>query len=85
MKINLQNIELAKSVLTDNVYIGLPEIDEKSWITKKNVTNQFIDAAIKRFGGYREVIHKKENNDDKYYKIKCVEISEEQAKKLKEE
>jgi len=83
MKINLQNIELAKSALTDNVYIGLPEVDEKSWIAKKDITNQFLDAVIKRFNGYREIIEDKK--EDKFFLIECKEVTEEKAKEFRRE
>lgn len=52
----LDNIKLAKSSLTDTVFIGTLSKDGKRWLQKKDVTNMFLSAAIARWEGQQEVI-----------------------------
>ncbi|MFW6026185.1 MAG: DUF7446 family protein [Candidatus Woesearchaeota archaeon] len=78
----LEDIRLAKSALTDNIYIGKIKDNNYEWKgEKKDVTNDFIKAVIDRFEGYREVIESQ--NNDKYYMIEVKEISKKEANEFK--
>lgn len=56
MKVELSKIRLAKSVMTDNIYVGVPEKDMISFKEKHDVTADFLKAVVDRFMGYKQVI-----------------------------
>mgnify|MGYP000952643017 CR=1 FL=1 len=66
------NLVLAKGSLTDNIYIGTLNKAKDHWIHKRDITNDFLNAAIERWNGYEEII----GCGNKKYKIRCEEIKE---------
>lgn len=65
MKVELDNIRLGHSKLSDKVYAGIV-IQSKNnsqplFKYKTNVTNDFITAVIARWEGHTEVIHSGDN------------------------
>lgn len=60
MKVELDNIRLGHSPLTDKVYAGIitSEKNKKQilWKSKQDVTNDFIYAVIGRWEGHTEKI-----------------------------
>lgn len=69
----LSKLRLAKSVLTDHVYVG--KLDKEGIFfkgEKTDVTNDFLGAVIARWNGYEEIIVA----GDKKYKIRVEEIKE---------
>jgi len=52
----LQNIKLAKSALTDNIYVGYVDKTGKGWKDKKDVTDEFISCVIARWAGFKETL-----------------------------
>jgi hypothetical protein len=69
---NLNNIRLAHSKLSDNVYVGYLSKDGKTWQKKKDITSDFLGAVIDRFSGYVEKIS---CNDGSKYEITVKKIS----------
>ena len=65
MKVELENIRLGHSVLTDKVFAGIVAKQAKAgailWKNKIDVTNDFIDAVIKRWENQTEKISLGEN------------------------
>ncbi len=70
----IEQIHLAKSALTDQIYVGILDKDGLSWKDKKEVTNEFIAVAIQRWGGFEETIT---GSSGKVYRISIKEITEE--------
>ena len=62
----LDKLRLAKSALTDKVFIGELNKDGESWAIKRDITNDFLGAVIDRWGGFQETI---KTSDGKIYKI----------------
>ena len=60
MKVELENIRLGHSPLTDKVFAGIPAIAKKVgpslWKHKIDITNDFIGCAIARWEGHTEKI-----------------------------
>lgn len=60
MKVELENIRLGHSPLTDKVYAGIIASEKNKeqilWKNKCDVTNDFIAAAIGRWEGHTEKI-----------------------------
>ena len=52
----IDNIRIAKSALTDNIYAGYINKDGISWKEKVNVTNDFLKAVIDRWEGSYQTI-----------------------------
>jgi len=52
----ISELRLAKSVLSDNVYVGIRNKVGDAWLQKKDITNDFLCAVIERWGGYAETI-----------------------------
>lgn len=65
MKVELENIRLGHSPLTDKVYAGIiaSEKNKKQilWKNKQDVTNDFITAVIGRWEGHTEIIASGDN------------------------
>lgn len=61
MKVDLDNITLGLSGLTDNVYAGVLNKKKTMWLNKKDVTQSFIDCVIKRWEGHKELIENGES------------------------
>lgn len=70
MKIELNNIKIAKSALTDKVFIGIVNKDKRTWRQKKDVTSDFMKTVVDRFCGYEEIFIL----NNKKYKIKVIEV-----------
>lgn len=60
MKIELDNITLGHSPLTDSVFAGITSSPGK-WRQKKDVTNEFIGCVISRWENQKEVISSGKN------------------------
>lgn len=71
MKIELDNLRLGHAALSDKIYAGILSKDGKTWLNKVDVTNDFITAAIARWGGFKEVLTA---SDGKKYEITIKEI-----------
>ena len=56
MKIELENVKLGHSELTDNIYAGKLNKAMNKWLQKVDVTNQFLDCVIKRWENKKETI-----------------------------
>lgn len=58
MKVELDDITLGHSPLTDHIFAGIQNPREKNmvWKHKKNVTNEFIGCVISRWENQSEVI-----------------------------
>jgi len=52
----LENIRIAKSSLTDNIYAGYLSKDKMRWLKKVDVTNDFLQAVIDRWAGFGQTI-----------------------------
>lgn len=55
-KINLPDLRLGKSPITDEVYAGVLTKKGDKWIKKVNVTNDFITCVIQRWENQTEEI-----------------------------
>lgn len=67
MKIDLEDIEIGISPLTDEVFVGI--LDKKNpnlWKHKKSVTNGFLTCVISRWNGYKQTIT---SSDGQKYEI----------------
>ena len=54
----LDKLRIAKSAITDNVFVG--EIgNDGSWKNKKDITDDFIKAVVDMYAGYRQVVRGK--------------------------
>lgn len=64
MKVEIENLRLAKSPITDNVYVGVLDASkgQPKWKHKKDVTSDFISAVLERWNGFREEISDSEGN-----------------------
>lgn len=51
---DINNLHLAKSAMTDKVYVGIPNIKEGYWEEKKDVTADFMKVLVDRYAGYVE-------------------------------
>lgn len=69
MKVELDDITLGHSTLSDSVFAGIPLKDGK-WRHKKNVTNEFIACVISRWEGHVESI----SNDHGTWEISVKKI-----------
>lgn len=49
--VNLKDIRIAKSALTDTVYAGFVEKQGTCWRNKIDVTNDFLRAVVDRWHG----------------------------------
>lgn len=67
----LEELKLAKSSVTDNVYIGKVNKDGVSWSNKSDITNDFLKCVIDRWNGYVETIRV---SDGKTYEISVKEV-----------
>jgi len=57
MKVEIENLRLGVTALTDQVVVGIPSKDNKSLIHQKVVTNDFIAALIDWNGGCRRIVN----------------------------
>ncbi len=56
MKVELENIRLGHSELTDHVFAGVKNNKGNMWAQKVDVTNDFIHAVISRWENQKETI-----------------------------
>jgi len=68
----LEQIHLAKSGLTDNVYIGTVAKNGISWLKKKGITNEFITAVIQRWSGFTQTLT---GSDGKKHKVSVSPVN----------
>jgi NAD dependent epimerase/dehydratase family enzyme len=68
---SIGNIRLAVGGISDRVYAGYVNEDQRTWREKKDITNDFLAAVIERWNGYEETI---KSSDGKRYKITVKEI-----------
>jgi hypothetical protein len=73
--IDLNDIILNISPVTQEVFVGVPTKDGLSWKEKKNVTGAFLGCCIGRFLNNPTEI---KASNGKRYEISCREITEEQ-------
>jgi len=70
MKVELEKVRLSMTAITEDVCVGIPSKDNKSFEHKHNVTNDFIKTVIDWCGGYKRTI----TGGGKKYEITCKEI-----------
>jgi hypothetical protein len=75
---DIDELRVAKGSISDRVYAGILDEEKELWKEKKDITNDFIQAVIDVFGGYKTVITDSETG--KSYKIKVVEVDNEDEK-----
>jgi len=73
MKVELENIKIGKSGLTDTVFAGITNTDNLSWKHKVDITPYFMKACVDRFCGFKENFQLGE----KTYEISCREVEPE--------
>lgn len=56
MKIELNNLKLGHSELTDTIYAGILNKKGNMWLQKVDVTNYFLDCVIRRWENQKEKI-----------------------------
>jgi hypothetical protein len=69
-KVELDNLTLGHSKISDEVFIGIANKDGNRWLKKANVTNSFIGAVISRWEGKKEII----SQGDQKWEISCKKI-----------
>lgn len=55
-KINIEEIRLGHSPLTDTIFAGKLNAKGSQWLSKKDVTNDFISCVIQRWENKEEII-----------------------------
>lgn len=70
MKVELDNVVLGYSPLSEKIFAGIP-LKEGQWRHKVNVTNTFIHAVIAKYGGHVTTI---EDNDGNKWEITVKSI-----------
>ncbi len=70
MKVDLEKLRLAVTALSDQVHVGIPEKDEKSFKDSVDITNDFIQCVIDWCSGYKRTI----SGCGKKYEITVREI-----------
>jgi len=68
-----EDLYLGKGCLSDNIYIGKLNKDKTEWLSKRDITNNFLQVVIERWNGYQEEII---DGNGKKYLISCREIVE---------
>lgn len=63
MKVELENITLGHSPLTDSIFAGVLNKAKNQWLKKVDVTNSFIGCIISRWENQTETI---ESGKDKW-------------------
>ncbi len=53
-KIEINNIKIGKSAITDEIFAGITNKDNMSWKHKVDVTAYFLKAVVDRFCGFTE-------------------------------
>jgi hypothetical protein len=71
MKVELQNLTIGHSSLSDSVFVGTLNKAKNKWVNKKDVTGEFIGCVISRFNGFKETV---ECSDGKTYEIQVKEV-----------
>jgi hypothetical protein len=71
MKVELDNVHLAHSELTDNVYVGTINKDGSMWRNKKNITSEFIGCVISSFKNKKVIL---EGIEGERYELMCRKI-----------
>jgi len=67
---DIEDLHIAKSAMTDRVYVGFPNSDKTAWNKKKDVTDDFVKAVVDVYGGYTTVFNL--NGDE--YKLTLTKI-----------
>lgn len=68
----IENLRVAKSALTDEIFAGYVDKTGKGWKTKKNITFDFLNAVIERWENQEEIISDGTNK----WKIRVEKIKE---------
>ena len=72
MKVELDDLKLGISPVTDEVYIGITQkANPEEWKHKKDVTNDFLACAVARWNGYKQEIT---GSDGQKYLVQITEI-----------
>jgi hypothetical protein len=67
-----ENLKLAKSAATDEIYLGRVSTDGTSWVSgKRNMTQDFLQCVMDRWMGYTETI----TAGDRKFEISVKEIT----------
>jgi hypothetical protein len=56
MKVELENIKLGHSSITDRIFAGITNKKGDKWLNKQDVTDTFIGAVISRWENQTETI-----------------------------
>lgn len=67
---DLKELRIAKSGITDEVFAGFPTKDQQIWRTKKDVTADFITAVLDRWAEFTQIITR---SDGKRFEISVKE------------
>jgi len=71
MKIELNDLVMNISPLTDEIFVGIQQKNKDQWKHKINLTNNFLACAIQRWNGYKQEII---GEDGKKYEVTIKEI-----------
>lgn len=71
MKIELNDIRLGVTAITESINAGIPDKDNHSFKHSKDVTNDFIKCVIEWCGGFKRTIH----GNGKTWEITVKEVS----------
>jgi hypothetical protein len=75
MKVELDDITLSISPLTDEVFVGITRKGKPNeWKHKKNVTNEFLGAVVTRWKGFKQEIV---TSEGKKFEVTVKEIEDE--------
>ena len=56
MKVELENLTLGASPLSDEIYLGTLNKNKTMWKSKRNITDIFMHIVIARFLGHEEEV-----------------------------
>lgn len=62
MKVELDKLRIAKSAITDNIYVGIPDKDNITWKESKDITSDFLKAIIE-YGANKRFSIKSKNDE----------------------
>jgi hypothetical protein len=71
MKVELEKLRLGLSAISDQCFAGIPSKNERMWLHKVDVHNDFIHAVITKWKGQIETITAP---DGTVYEISVKEI-----------
>ena len=71
MKVELNDLQMNISPLTDEIFVGIQEKNKNEWKHKINLTNNFLACVIQRWNGYKQEIIRQ---DGKKYVVSVKEV-----------